>query len=181
MTIEEAARNVVRYYRDTVSREGFVGNLNVEQWINLCNVLGEPITRQDTPPSIDGPKGTAEEILSAAKAVLVLYRDYLFPGGFVGSYRIKEWVLLCEALGEQTETQYKDSSDERCGKEAIKLTMKFIVAENMKIGQVAEVGADGMLRLWTETGDDPIFSPEMTDSEKEAANAGLEGREPHGN
>jgi hypothetical protein len=179
-TVEEAARNVVRYYRDTVSREGFVGNLNVEEWIRLCEVLGEPTTRQDISPFIGAPKGTTAEIWSAAKAVLVLYRDYLFPGGFVGSFRIKEWVQLCEVLGESTVTQYKDIADERGGKE-VKPTMKFIVAENMKVGQIAAVGADGMLRVWTETGDDPIFSPNMSDAEKESARAGLEGREPHGN
>ena len=43
---------------------------------------------------------------NACKSLIVLYRDNLY-NGFVAAHRIKEWVNLCEILGEPTEHRPK--------------------------------------------------------------------------
>lgn len=46
-----------------------------------------------------------EKLETACKDLIHLYRDYMTSGGFVGAYRVKEWVVLCELVGEPTEWQ----------------------------------------------------------------------------
>lgn len=48
-----------------------------------------------------------ERLKEACRALIRLYRT--FYGGFTGQHRIKEWVTLCEQVGEPMEEPWDTS------------------------------------------------------------------------
>ena len=82
--------------------------------IEYCPYCGEKLPSLDGWMVIDNIKGvTKDEIKSteglkkACLDLIYMYRDMYYgsDGGFVGRHRVKEWVKLCDVMGEPTESK----------------------------------------------------------------------------
>ena len=79
----------------------------------MLSKTGGPTARVRFPSSIKGNdmmdqkkedyEAKYVKLRETCRNLIKLYRDYMMSDGLVASYRVTEWIDLCELVGEPTE------------------------------------------------------------------------------